>query len=1066
MSRSERPEGVAAPAAAQSGKQNPVPANVRSTIDNTTSIYHMTNSLAQLCTPRDSVFDRNQRDTVLDITDLIDDKIDAERFFEENYVTDGMRRLLRESFRRFDRETDAQGVFVLTQAMGGGKTHNMISLGLLAKHPELRKRVMGSDYTGTDLGKVRVVGFTGRESDAPYGIWGAIAEQLGKKELFNDYYSPLQAPGQTAWINLLKGEPLLILLDELPPYFEAAKSRTIGNSDLAAVTTTALSNLLVAVGKPELKNVCVVISDLRATYQGGSQQVAQALNNFENEVRRGALMLEPVGANTNEVYHILRKRLFDELPGEAEIAEVANAYGQAVRDAKQMDVTNASPEQFAAQLRDSYPFHFSIRDLYARFRENPGFQQTRGLIRLMRTLVARLYGDGGRANEIQLIHPYDLDLNDRETLIEVATINPKLENAIAHDIASEGQSVAETIDRNLGGGRDAQDASTLLLIASLANVPNALRGLSLPEIVSFMCAPGRDVSRLKDNVLSPLGTKAWYLHGNSEGKLFFRDVQNLVAKLNTTAKSYNRESQMRELREFLAVSFIPALRDCYQEVQTLPALDQIQLAKDRVTLVIPEPHPAGGLAPELRAFYADADYPNRVLFLAGERNTMDRLLESAAELRAIGAIIQEMDAEGAAPNDPQRTNATDIQDRIRLQLLSAARETFTKLYYPQGEELLSADFLMQFTDNDYNGEKQIRQALKAAQKFTEDVASDTFRMKCEQRLFTQQQMPWGEVKNRAARNPKWQWHKPGALDDLKDELVRRDQWRETGGYVDKGPFPPPVTGVRVQQLARDLDTGEVTLKLTPVHGDTLFYEVGGPATAGSLRVEDPQQFRSAELELSFLCVDADGEHQTGEPVAWRNTVTLQSRVYQQGSDKMVELKAAPPAPIRYTTDGSNPRVAGGVYEGPFAVPRGTRMVLAVAEKNAIASDEHRRDIDWENTGKGPINVKRPATWKRQQRAATTKEAYEFLSRLKRHEARAFGARATVTAGHWLELSFDEGLPVAGETLEAMLEHLRGLITDGEVSIEALALDFPTGQHLLDWVAEVRTELEAGEVQQT
>jgi len=41
-----------------------------------------------------------------------------------------------------------------------------------------------------------------------------------------------------------------------------------------------------------------------------------------------------------------------------------------------MDITSASPEKFAAQLVESYPFHFAIRDLYARFRENPGFQQT------------------------------------------------------------------------------------------------------------------------------------------------------------------------------------------------------------------------------------------------------------------------------------------------------------------------------------------------------------------------------------------------------------------------------------------------------------------------------------------------------------------------------------------------------------------------------------------------------------------------------------------------------------------------------------------------------------------
>jgi hypothetical protein len=32
-----------------------------------------------------------------------------------------------------------------------------------------------------NLGKVRVAAFTGRESDAPFGIWGVIAEQIGKK---------------------------------------------------------------------------------------------------------------------------------------------------------------------------------------------------------------------------------------------------------------------------------------------------------------------------------------------------------------------------------------------------------------------------------------------------------------------------------------------------------------------------------------------------------------------------------------------------------------------------------------------------------------------------------------------------------------------------------------------------------------------------------------------------------------------------------------------------------------------------------------------------------------------
>ena len=100
-------------------------------------------SLKQLCIPRDSVFDPTKRDTVLNLTHLIDGKIDAKCFFEENYVTEGMRTLLTESFRRLEGKSE-QAVFKLTQAMGGGKTHNLITLGLLAKHPESRADVLGA----------------------------------------------------------------------------------------------------------------------------------------------------------------------------------------------------------------------------------------------------------------------------------------------------------------------------------------------------------------------------------------------------------------------------------------------------------------------------------------------------------------------------------------------------------------------------------------------------------------------------------------------------------------------------------------------------------------------------------------------------------------------------------------------------------------------------------------------------------------------------------------------------------------------------------------------------------
>ena len=1020
-------------------------------------------TLKQLCKPRKSVFDKGRRDVVLDLTDLGEGKIRPDEFFAENFVTAGMRRLLIEAFRRFAGRS-ASGVIKLTQSMGGGKTHSMIALGLLAHHPELRKPVMGDDYLEKDLGPVRVVAFTGRESDAPLGIWGAIAEQLGKKEAFKDYYSPLSAPGQTAWIRLLEGDPLLILLDELPPYFEAAKAKTIGNSDLAAVTTTALANLLVAVGKDALANVTIVISDLKATYAGGSQHISTAMKHLEDEVGRVAVNLEPVALNTEELYHILRTRIFEKLPDDPDAAwEVAMGYADAVRMARQMDLTNLSPEKFAQQIKESYPFHPAIRDLYARFRENPGFQQTRGLIRLMRIVVSALYeGKPCKADALHLIHAQDLDLNERETLAEITTINPTVENAISHDIASQGAAVAEVMDDQTKSS-DVRDASTLLLVSSLANVPNAVVGLAISEIVGYLVAPGRDISKLKER-LQELTTRAWYLHSTRDNKLYFKNVQNLVAKLKSLADAYNRESSLKELQRYLEKIFAPSMKDCYQAVQALPPVDEISIKPDRVALVISEPF-GNGLHPDLEKFYNDLDFKNRVCFLSGQRDTTDSLLESASELKAITFIMEEMEKERVSDNDPQKVAAGEMAVKIQLRLLSTLRETFTRITYPTKDQLMGVDFIMAYKDNKYNGEEQIREALKAKQKFTEDIGSDIFRQKCEARLFTQKVMSWSEVRKRAATNPGWQWHRPDALDVLKDSMVHKDQWREQMGYVEKGPFPAPDATVQIQEINRNDDTGEVSLRILPIHGDTVHYEIGQEATTASARVKDFKNFRTSDLSVSFLSVESSGKSESAPPVTWQNRITIKSRTFQQGEDRMAELQAAPAAPIRYTTDGSDPRKNGGSYASPFIIPKGTVCILAVAQKDGISSDVHRLDINWDDTAGIVIDPNKPATWKRRMSPSTTKESYEILDLLGKFNATVLGPRITVAGDTWGELYFDAKVGLCHDEMLSGVEHLRNLLKQGQVSMEIASMRFERGQDLLDWVAYAHTELKEGEVEQ-
>lgn len=373
---------------------------------------------------------------------------------------------------------------------------------------------------------------------------------------------------------------------------------------------------------------------------------------------------------------------------------------------------------------------------------------------------------------------------------------------------------------------------------------------------------------------------------------------------------------------------------------------------------------------------------------------------------------------------------------------------------------------MEFKENRYDGEEQVRTALAGKQKYTEDISSDTFRKKVEARLFTQKSMLWTEIERRAATNPGWQWHRADALERLKADCLHKDIWREEGSYVDKGPFPKPATTVRIRELERDDNSGAVKLRLSPVNADLLYAEVGAPATPASEALEG-REYETKALRVSFLAVDSKREHDTGEPEEWRNRITLRSREYTDGNERMVEIRSAPDAPIRYTTDGSDPGVDGGAYEGPFAVPDGARIVLAIAEKDDIVSELHRRDLA-DKPQDRPIDRSGPVVWHPSPDGFSlqaTRTAYGFVNRLKKHGASAGGLRFGVQAGEtWGELMLSDDVELNGERMEHAVEQLRTLVPEGDVTIEAKYVSYDTGQRFFDHVAETRAEYKREDVE--
>jgi hypothetical protein len=1024
-------------------------------------------TLIELCNPRPSVFDRTRLDTVYNLDDL--SLIKPDEFFSENYVTEGMRILLTEAFNRLEgKTTSASGTFLLSQSMGGGKTHNLIALGLLAKYPNYRKKVMSEFYKPGDLGAVTVVAFSGRKTSTPFGIWGEIAEQLNRKSVFNDYYSPLMPPSPDKWVELLKGEPVLILLDELPPYFEAAKAVAVGDTFLDRLTTAALANLLVAVNGNKLPRVCVVITDLSGTaYLGGSAAITQALqslSDLEQEVNRNVIRIDPVKMNTNELYHILRTRIFEKSPDTTEIEGIANGYGVALESAKKMGITEVSPDQLKADVINAYPFHPATRDLYARFKENRGFQQTRALIRIMRIIVSNLW-NSKLADKRYLIGPQEMDLLDASMLGEIRQINPGLEAAIARDIAAEGGSaLAQQIDGSKT--TDAQDIAKLIFLSSLSTATNPVLGLGRSDIIGYLAAPDRDVVNLR-NVLDRLQADSWYLHVTRDGKLFFKNVENLKAKVATYARNKIKEQREKELRDRLNEMFKITTKAAYQKLLPLPALDQIQLQQDIVTLVIFRP--ADDSFRAIEEFYKHQQFKNRVCFMTGAAKAYETVLERAAELSAIRTIIGEMDQEGVRESDPQYVEATEMLAKLEGRFYQACRETFTILHYPAKTGLAQVDLDPKYVANEYKGEDQVLNALKECFKYTEDIAPDgTLRTRVENKLWPTgtKEVAWSTIKQRAATDSSWVWHHPDALDNLKDELVKRDVWREMMGYIDRGPFEKPKTSVQVQVLNRDENTGQVTLRIRPLNGDLVYMETNGIATTSSKKMED-YDIKTKALKLSFLCVDSSGEHGVGEAIHWMNSISIKHRFYQEGARRKCELQAIPEGKIQYTTDGSSAETHGISYKKPFEIPKDCQVILAIAEEAGIKSRPFSIPAPKGKVGVGTtIDRNKAAIWKRSFKRDSTGETYKFLETAKRYGAELGSVRLTIMRDtRWIELSTPEDIYYAISNFERGADVLKEFISDGNLSVDIGSLKFDSGQQLLEMVAELKTELKEGEVHQ-
>jgi hypothetical protein len=222
------------------------------------------------------------------------------------------------------------------------------------------------------------------------------------------------------------------------------------------------------------------------------------------------------------------------------------------------------------------------------------------------------------------------------------------------------------------------------------------------------------------------------------------------------------------------------------------------------------------------------------------------------------------------------------------------------------------------------------------------------------------------------------------------------------------------------------------------------------------------------VSLSFLAVDPSGEHETGDPVVWKNTIAVKHRLYQDGAERRCELQAIPVGTLRYTTDGSGPENHGQPYGGPFVVPDDCRVVLAQAEADGVRSEVMKFDVPPRGQGgAGPvIDPAKPATWRRAHKQDSTHEVFDWLEKVGRsHGAVGEMALVVMHGERWIDVNTSAEVFLPAGTVVEQAGTLKELLPEGNLNLEARALQFETGRDLQELVRELKAELKPGEVRQ-
>lgn len=465
---------------------------------------------------------------------------DLVSFFDRTYVTDGMRELIRRVVQALNGKESQNRVISLQTGFGGGKTHSLISLYHVVKDSRTFKDLAAArtildaeDMPQFDNARVAVFtqntvsvvdGHQVEDGIITHTLWGELAWQLGGREGYERVKNAdvqLIAPTAQDIKPVIEGaSPALILIDELADYCNKASGKIVGSGTLFTQTNSFIQTLTEVVSSiPKTVLICTLPASAREV---ASSEIGQEiLSSLETRVVRVGSSVKPV--DDEEIYEVVRRRLFDRMADETVIEKVARKYKDMYHNRRDALPAEADRVAYVERIKKAYPFHPELIDLFrVRWGSDSRFQRTRGVLRLLASIVKDLWQRRASLVGTQaLIQTSDVQMENLPTLqSQITSLMGAQWDSVMHADVFGTISNAYKLDEqnagnNIGEYHLATAVTTTVLMASIG--ASAQKGLSLKQLKLCLLKPDAFQHIDIDSTVNQLENIVHYMYRSTIG---------------------------------------------------------------------------------------------------------------------------------------------------------------------------------------------------------------------------------------------------------------------------------------------------------------------------------------------------------------------------------------------------------------------------------------------------------------------------------------------------------------------------------------------------------------------